>query len=132
MKIMCKCNAIITVCFLVFWSKEIIKSFFYDSTIINETKALGNIIIILLFIILVIYIAHSFFTRRIYRCTIVSMFTMSITTITFLYDSIFFYLPWNHNERFLISECILIYLSLFSLIWLFINLVVFLRAREHR
>ncbi len=130
MKIICRCNVVITVCFLLFWIIEIVKSFFYNSTIINVDKPSGHIVSIISFIILTLYIVHSFLSQKVYRCTIVCLFIMSISTIVFLNESIYFYLPWNHNEQFIISECILIYLALFSLVLLFFNVVIYWRHRE--
>ena len=130
LKIICRCNTVITVCFLLFWVIEIVKSFFYNSTIINVDKPSGHIVSIIAIIILTLYIVHSFLSKKVYRCTIVSLFIMSISTIVVFYESIYYYLPWNHNEQFIISECILIYLALFSLVLLFLNVVIYLGHRK--
>ena len=122
---------VITVCFLFFWVIEIVKSFFYNSTIINVDKPFGLIVSIISFIMLTLYLVHSFLSQKVYCCAVVCLFIMSISTIIFFYESIYFYLPWNHNEQFIISECILIYLALFSIVLLFINVVIYWWHKEY-
>ena len=131
MRIICRCNLMVTICFLLFWFIEVIKSIFFNSTIINSDIPSTNVIATILLFLLISYIIHSFLIKKIYCCTIVSLLIMSICTIAIFYESIYFYLPWNHNEQFIISECILIYLAFFSLIWLIFNCIIHF-VRKHK
>jgi len=117
MKKFCECRVFLIICFLLVWIIEIYKSFLNNSTIINNKSF--ECVVVMAFIVSVVLLAFfSPYFKKIHYAKTVILLTFSISTILILHESIYFYLPWNHNEQFIVSECILIYLSFFSLLLL--------------
>lgn len=118
MKAIHRCNMVFIISILLFWMLEILKCFSYNSTLMNMNEIPKFIIVILVIGAFIVYVIYSFFSKPLCRYTVIVLFSLSVGTIILLYESIYFYLPWNHNEQFIFNECALIYLAVFSLVWL--------------
>ena len=120
-------NMVFLLIFLVIWIFEIICYINNDSILINEN--LPIIISLVLFVVLIFYIIYNKF--KIGFLGVICLFLISGITLLILRDSILFYLPFYHNERFVIRECIVIYYSLlsfiFSIVSSFIAVIYYLK-----
>lgn len=110
MKKLFSVNTAFLIIFLLIWIFEIFCSFSYNSILIENKSSI--IIAAVLCALLIFYIFFSKF--KIGYMGIISLIIISGVTLLILKDSILFYLPIYHNERFVIRECIVIYYTLLT------------------
>lgn len=120
-------NHAVLLIYLLFWVDQAVGFFeAYDSIVVEHMEAYGENFIYVTFFALILILFYRIFSKnknRAYNSTIMCMSVMSALTFYMLGDSVYVYLPWNHNERFVISEYILIYLSAFTVLWLMVNVL---------
>ena len=123
MKLITKCNIAVLLVYLLVFLVEVIKSFFYDSIVVSlsNNSNVFLVVILLLAVALVFGIKNK---KRLHFYTVICMVTVSMSVILLMSESIYFYLPWNHNEQFIFLECFLIYFAFFTLVWSFLNIVI--------
>lgn len=126
MKIFMWINRAVLLIYLLFWADEAVGYFeAYDSiVVVHEVD--GQIFVYVTFLALIPILVYRFFSKfknRVYNSTIMCMSVMVALSFYILGDSIFAYLPWNHNEGFVISECFLIYLSAFTTLLIAANII---------
>lgn len=103
-------NTIFLIIFALIWLLEAIACLNYDSIFLDNKSTV--IVILILLILSVIYLFYTKFKMS--YINVVCLFVISSVTLLVLKDSILFYLPVYHNERFVIRECIVIYYSLLT------------------
>lgn len=113
-------NTIFLVIFALIWLLEVIACLNYNSIFLDNKSTV--IVILILLILLVIYLFYTKFKMS--YINVICLFVMSSITLLILKDSILFYLPVYHNERFVIRECIVIYYSLLTFAFSIISGVI--------
>ena len=113
-------NTILLSAFLLIWLIEIISCFINYSVLIFNNESF--IIILALFALFICFLLRKKF--RIGYLSILYLLTASGFTLLILRDSILLYLPFYHNESFSISECVIIYYSLLTFVFVIISGVI--------
>ena len=78
------------------------------------------------------YLIFSKHPNKLYHSSVLAIAVFVVVTFLIFDGRIYFYLSLQHNERFVIHEYILIYLSAFAAIWLAVNLVLFVVNRRKK
>ncbi len=113
-------NTFLLSVFLLIWLIEIISYFIYDSILeFNNESFIITIALLILFLFIFVYKRF-----KIDNLSIVCLLIASGFMILILRDSILFYLPFYHNEHFIIKECIIIYYSLLTFAFAIISGVI--------
>lgn len=110
MKKLFSVNTAFLIIFLLIWIFEIFCSFSYNSILIENKSS----IIIAAVLCCIANFLYFFSKFKIGYMGIISLIIISGVTLLILKDSILFYLPIYHNERFVIRECIVIYYTLLT------------------
>lgn len=111
-------NTFLIVGFLLIWIIELFKSIKYNSVlfsrdIVNDSR-LSPLAGVAILILLSLIFFRLFKKCNLIYAGIVCLGVLSIITIFVVSQDILMYLPFYPNESFIISECILIYYSIFS------------------
>ena len=127
MKIFMWINRAVLLIYLLFWVDQAVGYLeAYDSIVVEHMEVDGQTFVYVTFFALITILVYRFFSKfknRVYNSTIMCMSVMVALSFYILGDSIFAYLPWNHNERFVIPECFLIYLSAFTTLLIAANII---------
>lgn len=113
-------NSLLIFCFVTVWVIDMFRTINYDSILFNREISTDNRMPVyagvIILIILFLFLAWSFFKRNITYSEIFCVICLSTITLLVLKNDINSYSPWQHNENFILVECIYIYYSFVALL----------------
>lgn len=98
-----------------------------DSLADNPLPSIVGICIVLGMILLLIVRIYKKFLAY---ARMTGLVVLAVLTLWALHGSLSFYFPWNHNEQFILFECILLYYSILSLLFVVFDFLFFMLKRE--
>lgn len=128
------CNWAIIMLLAIFWIRDIMFSFSFDSLIFTnesfEDSRISTLYGIFGIVIITIILVFGVKSNKIIVSQMSCIAMMSFINLIVFWGDIAFYLPIYHNEQFIVIECFIIFLSLFSILAVIISGLYYVTHKE--